>query len=61
MARCAGHDRHGEMDAGAEQGLIPYLLETSVEGYRETHKMVMEGVLVNPKLEEAPFTRPQPK
>lgn len=50
-----------KMDGGAEQGLIPYLLGTSVEGYKETHKMVMESVLVNPKLEEAPFTRPQPK
>ena len=52
MARCAG----------AEQGLvIPYLLETSVEGYKETHKMVVESMLVNPKLEEATFTKHQPK
>lgn len=51
----------GKMDAGAERGLIPNLLGASVEGYKERHKVVMESVLVNPKLEEVSFTRPQPK
>jgi len=42
------------------QGLmVPYLLETAVEGYRETHKMELETVAVNPKLEDSLFTRPQ--
>jgi hypothetical protein len=44
------------------QGLmIPFLLETSVDGYRETHKMVIEKVVVNPKLEDALFAKPQAK
>ena len=42
------------------QGLmVPYLLETAVEGYRETHKMELETVAVNPKLDDSLFTRPQ--
>jgi len=46
----------------AWQGLmIRYLLETSVDGYKETHKMVIESVLVNPKLEDALLTKPLPK
>jgi hypothetical protein len=49
-------------DYKSQQGLmIPYVLETSVEGYKETHKMVIESVLVNPKLEDALFTKPEPK
>jgi len=44
------------------QGLMfPFLLETSVDGYRETHKMVIEKVVVNPKLEDALFAKPQAK
>jgi hypothetical protein len=39
--------------------MVPYLLETAVEGYRETHKMELETVAVNPKLEDSLFTRPQ--
>jgi len=42
------------------QGLmVPHLLETAVEGYRDTHKMVIESVVVNPKLEDALFSKPQ--
>jgi outer membrane lipoprotein-sorting protein len=42
------------------QGLmIPHVLETAVEGYRETHKMMIESVVVNPKLDDALFTKPQ--
>jgi hypothetical protein len=38
-------------DYRSQQGLmIPDLLETSVEGYKETHKTVIESVLVNPRL-----------
>jgi len=44
------------------QGLMfPFLLETAVDGYRETHKMVIEKVVVNPKLEDALFAKPQAK
>jgi outer membrane lipoprotein-sorting protein len=38
---------------------IPYLIETEVEGYRPTHKMTIESVVVNPKLEDSLFTKPQ--
>ena len=41
------------------QGLkIPFLMETVVDGYRETHKMVIEKVEVNPKLTDALFAKP---
>lgn len=44
------------------QGLmIPFLLETAVDGYRETHKTVIEKAVVNPKLEDALFAKPQAK
>ena len=44
------------------QGLmIPYVLETAVEGYRDTHKVTIESIEVNPKLEDALFTKPQVK
>ena len=42
------------------QGLmVPHVLETAVEGYKETHKMVIESVVVNPKLEDTQFSKPQ--
>ena len=42
------------------QGLmIPFVLVTAVDGYRETHSMVIEKVTVNPKLEDALFTKPK--
>jgi hypothetical protein len=36
-------------------------METAVEGYRETHKTVLESVAVNPKLDESLFAKPQAK
>lgn len=42
------------------QGLMmPFLLETAVDGYPGTHKMVIEKVAMNPKLDDALFTRPK--
>jgi len=42
------------------QGLIvPFTLETAVDGYQETHKMVVEKVEVNPKLDDALFAKPK--
>ncbi len=42
------------------QGLIvPHVFETAVEGYKETHKMVIESVVVNPKLDDALFSKPE--
>ena len=44
------------------QGLmIPFVLETAVDGYRETHKVNIEKVEVNPKLADSLFSKPQPK
>ena len=41
------------------QGLvIPYLIETEVEGYKPTHKMTIESVSVNPKLDASLFAKP---
>jgi len=41
------------------QGLmIPYVLETAVDGFKETHKTIIEKVEVNPKLDDALFTKP---
>jgi hypothetical protein len=38
--------------------MMPFVLETAVEGYRETHKMLIEKVAVNPKLDDARFAKP---
>lgn len=38
--------------------LVPFVLETAVEGYPNTHKMALEKVTVNPKLDESLFTKP---
>lgn len=44
------------------QGLVlPQLLETAVDGYRDTHKMVIESLVINPKLDDALFKKPQSK
>jgi hypothetical protein len=44
------------------QGLmLPFVLETAVDGYRDTHKVVIEKAEVNPKLADARFTKPQSK
>ena len=38
--------------------MMPFVLETAVDGYPDTHKMLIEKVAVNPKLDEARFTKP---
>jgi hypothetical protein len=41
------------------QGLtVPFELETAVDGYRDTHKMLIEKAAVNPSLADARFTKP---
>ena len=40
---------------------VPFVMETAVEGYRETHKAILETVLINPKLDDSRFTKPQAK
>lgn len=40
-----------QSDFRSVQGLVvPFVLESAVEGYPDTHKMFMEKVEVNPKL-----------
>jgi len=49
-----------QRDFRSVQGvMIPFILETAVDGYRDTHKMVMQKVEVNPKLEDSLFTKPR--
>jgi outer membrane lipoprotein-sorting protein len=40
---------------------VPFVLETAVDGYRETHKTILESVAINPKLDDSRFTKPQAK
>jgi hypothetical protein len=48
-------------DYRSVEGLkIPYLSETRVQGVRATHKMAVEKVALNPKLDDALFTKPAP-
>ncbi|MBV8805223.1 MAG: hypothetical protein JO042_09255 [Sinobacteraceae bacterium] len=39
--------------------MIPFVLETSVEGYPETHKMLLEKAAVNPQLDDQLFAKPR--
>ena len=49
-----------QRDFRAVQGLmVPYLLETSVEGDHRTHRMFVESVTVNRALDDARFAKPQ--
>lgn len=41
--------------------VVPFVLETAVDGYRESHKTVLESVAVNPKLDDSRFVKPQAK
>lgn len=47
-------------DYKAVNGLMfPYTLETVVQGFQPSHKMTIETVTVNPKLEDSLFVKPQ--
>jgi hypothetical protein len=49
-----------QRDFRAVQGLVvPFSMETAVDGYADTHKMTIERVLVNPKLDDNRFTKPK--
>ena len=39
----------------------PYVLESSVQGAKQSHKMTIENVVVKPKLEHSLFTVPKIK
>ena len=48
-------------DYKAVNGLnIPHTLETVVEGVKQTRKIVVKSVAINPKLDDALFGKPQP-
>jgi hypothetical protein len=48
-----------QRDFRPEQGvMVPHVLETAVDGYRDTHKMVIEKVAVNPALSDNLFAKP---
>ena len=51
-----------QRDFKTVQGLVlPQVLETAVDGYRDTHKMVIESLAINPKLDDSLFKKPQSK
>src|SRR5437588_10031689 len=37
--------------------MIPFILETAVDGYPSTHKMIIEKAVVNPKLDDTVFAK----
>jgi outer membrane lipoprotein-sorting protein len=41
--------------------IVPYVLETAVQGVKQSHKMTVESVVVNPKLDDSLFAAPKPK
>ena len=48
-----------QRDFRSVQGLmVPFVLETAVDGYRDTHKMTIEKVGLNPRLDDAAFVKP---
>jgi outer membrane lipoprotein-sorting protein len=69
-AKIEGHPRHfdGRMrqvetypsDYRSVDGLmIPYVAETRLEGVRQSHKLTVEKVAVNPVLSDSLFSKPQ--
>jgi outer membrane lipoprotein-sorting protein len=49
-----------QSDFRSVQGvMIPFALETAVDGYRETHTMHLEKVMLNQKLNDADFAEPK--
>jgi outer membrane lipoprotein-sorting protein len=49
-----------QRDFRAVQGLmVPFVLETAVDGYKDTHKMVIEKVALNPPLDDSKFVPPK--
>jgi outer membrane lipoprotein-sorting protein len=48
-----------QRDFRTVQGLmVPFVLETATDGYQDTHKMVIEKVAVNPRLDDTLFVKP---
>lgn len=40
--------------------MVPYVLETTVQGVKPSHKMIIESARVNLKMEDSLFARPKP-
>jgi hypothetical protein len=38
--------------------MVPYVLETTAQGVKQSHKMSIESVVVNPKLDDSLFGKP---
>lgn len=48
-----------QRDFRSVQGvMIPFLVETAVDGYTETHKLQVERAVINPKFDDALFLKP---
>jgi hypothetical protein len=48
-----------QRDFRSVQGvMIPFVLETAVDGYAETHKVQVEKAAINPPLDDALFSKP---
>ena len=48
-----------QRDFRSVQGvIIPFVMETAVEGYAETHKLQIEKAVINPKVDAAQFSKP---
>jgi hypothetical protein len=41
--------------------MVPYVLETTVQGVKQSHKMTIESVMVNPELDDSLFAKPTAK
>jgi outer membrane lipoprotein-sorting protein len=39
--------------------MVPFELETAVDGFADTHKMVIDKVALNPKLDDSRFVKPK--
>jgi hypothetical protein len=49
-----------QRDFRAVNGLmVPFVLETAVDGYKDTHKMTIEKVGLNPQLDDTLFVKPK--
>jgi outer membrane lipoprotein-sorting protein len=39
--------------------MVPFVMETAVDGYADTHRMTIEKVSLNPRLDDARFAKPR--
>jgi len=49
-----------QRDFRSVQGvMVPFMLDTAVEGAPDTHKMIVEKVTINPRLDDSRFVKPK--